>query len=251
MDIALCDDLYEEVAVIESYLIAHGHHVDVYSSGEDLVAAYQKGARYDAAFIDMEMNTLNGFDTANAIREIDDTVLVSFVTSHHDYFAECFECGPVWFLDKPVQVSYLERAVAKTEQMLSRHCRTYTFSDSHQSVRLRCDEILYFEAQAHNIIIHEKNGDTHTIRKTMKELVQELEAGFCRVHNSYIVNLQYLTYLGSEEVVKGTATAAKKHKTGRTVVTLAYCDTNIPVGRAYKKNVNDAFIRFQQERYLK
>ena len=66
---------------MENHFSERHIEVDVYESGEELLVAYKKNEqRYDAVFIDMEMNGMNGFETAKAIRDIDDTALIAFVT---------------------------------------------------------------------------------------------------------------------------------------------------------------------------
>lgn len=236
---AICDDQYIEVKTIEEHLKDKGIEVDIYDNGEALVAAYRdQNQRYDALFIDMEMVGMNGFETANAVSDIDDTVLIVFVTSHEEYVYECFKCSPVWFLRKPVDPSELNQAINMIEHRIKKRRRTYTFIDSRQSVRLRCDEILYFESQRHYINIHTKNGKIYTFRKTMKELEHEMDGAFCRVHDSYMVNLQYLINMVRD---KDTKTE---------YVILEYCTEKIPIGRTYKKNVSSAFLKFKGEEYM-
>ena len=45
--------------------------------GESLVNAYKKNIeRYDVVFLDMEMEELNGIETANLIREFDEHTII-------------------------------------------------------------------------------------------------------------------------------------------------------------------------------
>lgn len=238
MQIALCDDNYIQVRSIEDYLRAQGIDVDFYDSGEALVRAYRDGAqRYDAVFLDIEMQPVGGFETADTIYAIDDSVLIVFVTSHHEYVEEWFKFSGVWFLHKPVEEPALAEAFAYLQKTLAKRCRTYTFSDSHQNVRLRCDSILYLEARDHNVVIHTKDGQTYTIRKSLKELEQELSEGFCRVHASYMVNLQHLVFMGRDR------------ESGKDIVRLDHSSDSIPIGRAYKQSASAAFLKFKEESF--
>lgn len=177
-----------------------------------------------------------GFQIADALKSIDDTVLIVFVTSHRQYVYESFKCSPVWFLCKPVAKDDLENAHHHLQFLISQHKQTFSFTDSHQNVRLRCDEILYFEAQDHDIIIHKKDGTTQSFRLTMKELEEQLSKNFCRIHASYIVNMQYVTRIARES-----------EESRQEVVTLEHCDQPIPVSRKYKPLLNDAFLRFKEK----
>lgn len=164
-------------------------------------------------------------------------MLIVFVTSHHEHVEKWFKFGGVWFLHKPVEEPQLAEALAFLQQTIARCCRTYTFSDSYQNVRLRCDNILYLEARDHNVIIHTKDGQTHTIRKSLKELEQELAEGFCRVHTSYMVNLQHLIFMGRDR------------ESGKDIVRLDHSNAIIPIGRAYKQSANIAFLKFKEESF--
>ncbi len=251
MHVAVCDDHYMEVKMIEDYLTNQHIEVDHYESGEAIIAAYRdQGQRYDAVFLDIELEELDGFHTADIIYAIDDTVLIVFVTSHHDYVEEWFKFSGVWFLHKPVSVDALDEALAHLKKRLAKRRRTYTFSDKRQSVRLRCEDILYIEAQGHSVIIHTKTDQNYTIYKSLKDMEQELAGAFCRVHDSFLVNMQHIRRMGSEErFIDGQGKPATR-KLGRTVLTLDGCAVSIPVGRAYKKNAVEAFMRFQEEKFI-
>lgn len=251
MIVAICDDNYTEVKGIEDYLNAHKIAVDIYDSGKSLVKAYQeKKVRYDAIFIDIEMDELDGFHAADTIYAIDDTVLIVFVTSHHEYIEEWFKFSGVWFLHKPVELENLEQALRHLKKIFEKRQQTFTFIDSHQSVRLRCDDILYFEAQSHNVIIHTKSGETYTIYKKLKEIEHELENKFCRVHDSYLVNMKYIKTMTNEESFTDVQGRIIKRKLNRKFIVVEHCSDPIPIGRAYKKNVDEAFLRFQEEKFI-
>lgn len=237
MRIALCDDVYHEIEDIEKYLVANKEDVDYFQNGEALIEAYEKQHQcYDVVFLDLEMKSeKEGFQIADVLKSIDDTVLIVFVTSHRQYVYESFKCSPVWFLCKPVEKDDLEKAYHHIKFLLSQHRQTFSFTDSHQNVRLRCDEILYFEAQDHDIIIHKKDGTTQSFRLTMKELEEQLSENFCRIHASYIVNMQYVTRIARES-----------EDSRQEVVTLEYSSQPIPVSRRYKPHLNEAFLYFKE-----
>ena len=237
MHIAICDDIYEEVKTIEDFLARQGDEVEYYQSGAALHDAYAAGMRYDALFLDLEMDgRTQGFTIADAVQAIDDTALVLFVTSHHQYVYECFKCSPVWFLRKPVDEVELAEAYRHTRHLLDQRRETFTFVDSHQRIRLRADEILCFESQDHDILIHTKDGTLHRFRGTMKALETQLSDSFCRVHASYIVNFQYVTRMASED--------------RQDLITLKGLAQKIPVSRRYKPAVSEAFLRFKEKEMM-
>ena len=238
MRTAICDDVYPEIKQIEDYLLNEGDTVDYYENGKTLLSAYEsQGTRYDVIFLDMELDgETKGFDIANAVKAIDDTVLIIFVTSYHQYVFECFQCDPVWFLRKPINGEELEKAYKHTKNLLAQRKWTFTFNDSHKTIRLRSDDILYFESQNHNIIIYTKNGNTYTIRNTMKELEKTLSDSFCRIHMSYIINLQYVINI--------------EYENKQALVTLEYAKHRLPVSRRYKPILESAFMDFKEKEFI-
>lgn len=238
MRTAICDDNRIEITGIEDYLLGQGDGVDFYESGEALLAAYEKqGLRYDVLFLDLELSgEMQGFDVANAVKAMDDKALVIFVTSHHQYVFDCFQCSPVWFLRKPVQPDELEQAYRHALHLLAQRRRTFTFSDSRQSLRLKSEDILYFESQSHNVRIHTTQGDAFSIRTTMKALEEQLGEGFCRIHAAYIINLQHVTKIANEERQK--------------MVWLKDADQPLPVSRRYQEALTAAFLQFKEKEFL-
>lgn len=97
MRIALCDDVYHEIEDIEKYLVANKEDVDYFQNGEALIEAYEKQHQcYDVVFLDLEMKSeKEGFQIADVLKSIDDTVLIVFVTSHRQYVYESFKCSLV------------------------------------------------------------------------------------------------------------------------------------------------------------
>lgn len=115
INIAICDDNIEHINILEKYLFEISSvkiECDIYQSGESLIDAYKNNIeRYDVVFLDMEMNELNGIETANLIREFDEHIIIIFVTSHTEYMRESFKCSPFRFLLKPVDVDELKTVV--------------------------------------------------------------------------------------------------------------------------------------------
>lgn len=104
--IAICDDDINCADLIENYISEFKNVVadcDVCSSGEELIQAYSANTeRYEVVFLDMEMEQLTGIETAKHIRELDEHVIIVFITSHTEYMYESFKCTPFRFLIKPL-----------------------------------------------------------------------------------------------------------------------------------------------------
>lgn len=235
MNIAICDDNNEHINTLENYLSELKQSYldcDAYLSGEELVSAYKRReAGYDVIFLDMEMEPINGIQTAKSIREFDEHVIIVFITSHTEYMLESFECAPFRFLLKPVSFVKFQDVYYKICQKISKERKTFSFSENKTKIRLFCDDIIYFETQDHWIWIHTKETK-YKLCKSMTDLYEHLDPKmFFRTHRSFIINLGYIKQIQENEIV------------------LYHCNNLIPISRSYKKAVIARYTDFVEKEY--
>ena len=84
MKIAICDDELKITQQIEDMVrkCLPDCEVICYGCGADLLAAKKT---FDLIFLDIQMDGLNGIQTAKKIRSIDETVLIVFITGIKEY----------------------------------------------------------------------------------------------------------------------------------------------------------------------
>lgn len=223
MRIAICDDDMNCINLIEEYINEfkkNGVECDAYPSGEELVRAYRDNAeRYDVIFLDMEMDGLNGIDTANLIRERDEYVIIVFVTSHTEYMKDSFKCSPFRFLVKPVHIDELKEVFSDILKKLSKKKKVLSFTENKALIRVYCEDIIYCESLDHWVYIHTTHG-THKICKSLSDLYGSLDDTLLfRVHSSFIVNFHYVKAIRNN------------------FIELYHSDKDIPISRSYKKSV--------------
>ena len=75
--------------------------------------------------------------------------------------------------------------------------KSIVFSCVEGNIRIPLSEILYFETVGHRISIHLVKREYHTYEK-MKNLTERFsEAGFIRVHQSFLVNMKHIRNLNN------------------------------------------------------
>lgn len=232
MRIAICDNDINYVNLLEDDIEECRKtdvECDAFPSGEELVRMYCAGnERYDVIFLDMEMEQLNGIETANRIREIDEYVIIVFITSHTEYMRESFRCAPFRFLVKPVDKEEFCSVFKDIEKKLSKQRKVFTFTENKTRIRLYCDDILYCESRDHWILIHTKDA-TYRICKSLSDLQAQLDKeSFFRVHKSYLVNFRHLKSIKENDI------------------RLYHCEETIPISRTYKKDVLLAYTNFME-----
>lgn len=237
MNIAICDDNINYINTVENYLdklkISKLEY-DIFMSGEELIYTYENdGANFDAVFLDMEMGKLNGIETANLIRQIDKHVIIIFVTSHKKYMQRSFQCMPFRFLIKPINFNDFEKILREVCIKLEDEPETFIFLENKKRTRIFCSDIIFFESNAHSILIYTRDGKVHKTRKSMTELQETIQKStFVRVHRAFVINLRYIHQISELEVI------------------MHHYDQPIPVSRTYNKDLEDMFLNFKERKYL-
>ncbi|MCI8893374.1 MAG: response regulator transcription factor [Lachnospiraceae bacterium] len=208
--IAICDDedtLIQELrGLLERYAAECGMEFCFFSyhDGSELLEQYN--LEYDLIFLDIKMEQLNGLQAAEAIRRMDRTVGLIFLTSLAQYVWKGYEYRAVNYLLKPVRYSVL-----KLE--LDRYFAHYTGKDepflhfSNQTGRHKVPyrDLCYGETSKRNVMLH-FDGQEQVIYKTIKELAALLcsQPQFAQCHQSFVVNLSYVKAVEGLELILST-----------------------------------------------
>lgn len=214
---ALCCDILAEDGIV--------YEITEFSSAENLEEVLQeKGDCFDLLILDIQMEGITGMELAKSLRQQDNRVSILFVTGCEKYLLKGYEVQPIHFLLKPVKREALAQAL-RTDWKLNHKPKTVVLRTGNKTVCLSLGEIRYIESFNHNIVVHQ-SGEEHTYSLSLSEIEKQLPPGqFCRCHNSYLVNLDCVEQIG------------------RTQLRLRDAQT-IPVGRAYYKGLQSAFIRY-------
>ncbi|MDP5207470.1 LytTR family DNA-binding domain-containing protein, partial [Alishewanella sp. SMS9] len=190
----------------------------------------------DLVFLDVEMPGMDGFAVLKQLQaqEIKLPYIV-FVTAYDQYAFNAFEVNALDYVLKPVEADRLKAAVDKVityhgasdnqkhkDQLAaavarltgdqanhilerldkaepvvnSRFPEAISIKDSGEITRVPVAEIDWVDAAGDYMCIHTRDGQTHILRRTMKELESELDPRqFVRVHRSAIVNVQTIAKL--------------------------------------------------------
>ena len=99
--IAVCEDEMKWKDEVEKYLnIFKQKHKNIewgyFHDSNFLLAEYQHLEQpiFDIIITDIEMNSLSGVEMANKIREMDENVIIIFLTQYTKYMRECFISTP-------------------------------------------------------------------------------------------------------------------------------------------------------------
>ncbi|RBP42737.1 LytR/AlgR family response regulator transcription factor [Garciella nitratireducens] len=210
--IAICEDdpifLNALKPIIESRLrkLNTEYILDCFEDGESLVSeVVNSDVRYDAIFFDIALSGMSGIEAAKKIREVDESSLFIFITSLNDKVYQVFQFDTFHFIRK----SYFEKEIKPVLDLLmkrlNRDCERFNFRTENGEITLRLNEIVYFERENRNVIVHTKNHSYIITNRSIKDLRLELgDKGFFEIYRGTLVNLSYGRYIKDSAFVLTT-----------------------------------------------
>jgi two-component system LytT family response regulator len=165
----------------------------------------------DLVFLDVQMPGCGGFDVLELLGSNLPTII--FVTAYDEYALRAFEAGALDYLLKPFDDARFRRALDRAKDKFAHYTRLprqrvdrIVVKSRGEVLFVKVSDIDWIEAVGCYACLH-VGGDTHVLRRTLLELLRELdEDKFMRIHRSIIVNLDRIHALelqsgGEYEVV--------------------------------------------------
>ena len=207
IQIAIVED--EEIYVkqlteyIRKYQTERGRSikVTVFGDGEDITENYSGG--FDIILMDIQMRFMDGMTAAEKIRQMDQKVLIMFITNMIQYAVRGYEVDAMDYVVKPVEYfSFSQKLDKAVGRMRSEVKEFLTIPIGEGVVKIDIADIYFIEGQRHNVIYHTSRGD-YCSRITMKELEEKLAVhNFFRCAKGYLVNMNHVEgFVGSDCVI--------------------------------------------------
>lgn len=166
------------------------YEIKVYNSGDDLLEGYDKYT--DIILLDIQMDGLDGMETARKIREFDDNVEIIFITSFVEYALEGYEVNAYRYLLKPVKDEDFRTSLINCLNDRNFVKRSIVIKEGNTRIKISLKDIMYIEVQGNDITVHTLK-DTYRTKGTMSSFETEINSDmFVRCHKSYLVNLEYI-----------------------------------------------------------
>jgi two-component system LytT family response regulator len=196
------------------------------SNGFEVVKEVEE-KKPDLIFLDIQMPKLDGFDVVELLGE--ESPFIIFVTAYDEYAIRAFETHALDYLMKPVHAERLQQALDRVREQMKLKIpqTTDVFIQTHKNqfipisrilVRhglevfiIPVEEITHIQAEDDYVRIF-TSEKSYLKQERMNRLEQTLDPrSFCRIHRSYILNINYLSKI--EPHSKNSKVAILKNKT--------------------------------------
>ena len=218
MRIAICDDNVTFASQVETVILSYNPldaETEVFASGQELLTHIEQGYTAQIYFLDIEMPGIDGIETAQTIRQKDTDALIVYMTQHQEYVYSVFETLPFRFLRKPFTDELVKKTFMECLQHLDITEKYYFFKANRIQRQLPYSEILYFEGSGRKVHLHgtKENYEFYERISHVAEVVDD--TAFCRVHVSFIINMDAIRSIRETEVLLKDGTVLPISKTYR------------------------------------
>lgn len=192
---------------VRRYTRQYGTEFEVtcFTDGDEILENYRPA--FDIIFLDVEMKRLNGMETAQRIRELDDDVLLIFITNMAQYAIKGYSVGALDYVLKPVPYFAFSQQLQKAVNQLARRARHYLAVPVDGGMRrLDTAAIYYMESDGHKVCFYTEDGD-FIAPGALKAFEEKLaNRPFARCNSGYLVNLAQVRGVQQSEVQVGPHT---------------------------------------------
>lgn len=214
----IIDDEEKNIKLLQNMLEMHCRQINVVASSTDA----KKGMLLidellpQLVFLDVEMPYMTGFDVLKKLEPVSFEVI--FVTAYSHYAVEAFEHHATGYITKPVNAEKLIAAVNTAlkrieEKSINRNLFSLLEQNSKQGtpdkiplstsnglIFVKIADIMYCESSGNYTHFYLCNDKKIVVSRQLGEYEKLLpENNFTRIHDKYIINLNYI-----KEYIKGS-----------------------------------------------
>jgi DNA-binding LytR/AlgR family response regulator len=188
----------------------------------------------DAVFLDIRMPGLDGMELARILRRFARPPAIVFVTAYDDGAVDAFDLGVTDYVRKPVRAERLGESLRRVAEVRSAPAPFPREDEPSIPVELAGttrmlprSSVRWVEAQGDYARLHTADA-SHLVRVSLATLAERwADAGFVRIHRSYLVQLRLVAEL----------------RLTPSGYVIAVDGVELPVSRRHTRELKDKLIR--------
>lgn len=232
INIAIVEDELFFVRQLQEYIRRYekerGRRVCVttFSDGEDITDNYR--GDYDIILMDIQMRFMDGMTAAEKIREMDQEVIIMFITNMIQYAIRGYKVDAMDYVVKPVEYFAFSQKLDKAVYRLNRPMQSFISVPTEDGLqKLAIQDIYYIESQGHYAKYKTAKGEFLS-RAALKDLEETMgRYGFFRCAKGFMVNMKRVDGISGNDCVIN--------------------DERIPVSRNKKKEFMNRLLQYMNE----
>lgn len=232
MRILICDDEKSIADSVKELVSTHLKSKDIeaefdvfYSTAE----IAESRTRYDMAFLDVQIDELDGTEVAKILRKSNPHIILFIITAFDRYLDSAMDINVFRFITKPIEKSRLEGSIDKALKMIDNKTVEVLLKNSGETVVISTEDIMCVEIDGRKTTVVSTRG-VFDSSESIRDWKKRLSAGFFySPHNSYIISFKYVTGFSKERIK-----IADKF--------------NVPIAYRKYNDFKNAFINFITER---
>lgn len=206
MKILICDDEQQYVNKLKTHVEEFmrcrftPYEIETSNNPQDII---NNDSIYQLAFLDIEMNEINGIFLAKTLKERNNKVVIIFITSYKNYQDDAMDLRAFRFFEKPFNQERLHSGLEKAMEYIDESYVDFFIYSNNEQKKILVDDVIYVERSNRQVTLVTVNGN-YTTREPFDYWYDTLQNSFFyRVHKSFIVNLHYVTsYKYSELIIQ-------------------------------------------------
>ncbi len=233
LHIAICDDEQYMLDKISTMAVDffHGKNMEItiaqFSNGEELL---KYNRTIDILFLDIQMNGMDGMETARKLRRRKFKGFLIFITVLKEMVFQAFTVQAYDYLVKPIEEKHFEKTMERLlASMQNASEASLLVQKGYESSIISFEDIVFCEIIDRKVYLHLASSEVVDFYERIENLETKLDDRFFRCHRSFLINLKYL----------------KSYKNGT-----AYLEggKEIPVSRLRSKRFSDVILQYMKER---
>ncbi|WP_151671306.1 LytR/AlgR family response regulator transcription factor [Nitrincola schmidtii] len=230
MNFLIVDDEPLALSRVKRLLVDNSNIDEIYvANNVNKAVEIMDSALIDVVVLDIAMPGKSGLDFARLLKTYNTSPAIIFLTAHPEYALESFDCAPVDYLLKPVNLERLneaiERAVLFRKASLMHDQINFIFNIGNKKNKINIDEIVCCLADEKYVRVFYRK-ESALVSESLNQLEEKCAGYLLRVHRNALINPTLITVLA--------------HKLGKHYVELEGFGQKIEVSRRRVSNVKAA-----------
>ncbi len=203
LKVLLCDDdkafLDQLTIMINTYLKDRMVKYEIISTTSAKSVIDSKDV-FDLAFLDIQMSEYNGLQVAQELKTRNKNIIIFFVTDYNEFQDDAMDLRVFRFFNKPLNQERVYSGLDKALDYLNTNLTEIFIKESNDHIKLYVNDICYVKRENRRIYVVTKDK-TYETSESWDGWSEKLpQTYFYLVHNSFIINLHYVTKYSYTEI---------------------------------------------------